>query len=332
MRAAFSVTIVLLLFFVGAFYYVFYTPALVIKAAPAIAERYLKDVQIQSLQIGGQVLEYPNTLRLFRIKGELTWGGETYHFDIKEINLPHLLNTVKEKRNAKLNIDGLNLQKKNLEIKNAGINVAMTLDENSIRTYEGFLQAGEIHLTPYQFNNIQMRFQGSKEALQLTEIKTEAYGGQAKGEIKLIFVPKLIQMVLLEFNGIKTAPLQNFNKALFNQIDSELNGTLRLNKSDEQIQILALLVNMPKGATLSADMINRIVSTMTDEDKRYNIQAILENNRTITFDKAEFRILNVNQNLASITFTLDNKQQNLHIQETVNVDMSRILQKIAWKY
>ena len=58
---------------------------------------------------------------------------------------------------------------------------------------------------------------------------------------------------------------------------------------------------------------------------------MLKAKESFIFDAGEFRILNVSQNLAGVTATLTNKKDNFHIHETINIDISRVLQKIAWK-
>jgi len=331
MRTAFGITLAVLAALTGLFYYIFYTPALVLNAVPGIMDKYLPDTSLQSLQVASQLVEYPNRLKLFGIHGEVQWQDEVYNFDIAQLDVVDFLDTWKTKQQAKFNIKGLTFSKKGLELRNADLNLVIVLAGNSFKSYDGSLSAEEIRVTPYHISGTRVHFQGNKEMVTFNEFLTDAYGGKVKGEITLTSAPQISQVIWMEFSGIKSEQMQTINKKFFSQFICEVNGTLRLNRVNGQIQILVLLADMPKGVVLSSAFAERISSYMTDEEKRDTIRGILEKQHNLKLSKAEFRVLSVNENLAGVTFTLDNKEPELHIHETVNIDIARILQKIAFK-
>ncbi len=332
MRSAFGITLAIMLALTGLCFYVWYTPAIVLKIIPLVMEKYFPDASLESLQIKSQLLEYPSRLKLFDIRGELKWKDEDYQFAIKELDIIDFLDTWTTRKTAKFNIIDGNVLRKNLEIKNANINVSFVLTENSVKSGEGFINAGDIQINPYRISNAQARFQGNKETMKINDFAAFAYGGKMKGEMKFMFAPQNSQTVWLEFSGLDSEQLKTVNKAFFTHLVGQFNGTLRLNRINDQIQILALLTEMPKGAVLAPVLANKIISYLTDEEKRYTLQNMVDTQHALKLTKAEFRILNINQNLAGVTFTLDNKEQDLHVQETVNIDIARILQKIVWKF
>ena len=332
MRSAFGITLAIMLALTGLFYYVGYTPALVLKAVPTIMEKYFPGASLESLQIKNQLLEYPSKLKLFDIHGALRWKDEVYQFDIKQLDIIDFWETWKSRQQAKFKVTGLTISKKNFELKNANFNIALLVGDNSVKSGEGFFLAEDIQVTPYRISNAQARFQANHETIKISDFLTYAYGGKIKGEINLTLAPQSAQVASLEFSGMSSEQMKTINKSFFSQLVGEFNGTLRLNKINDQIQILALLADMPKGAVLAPALAEKIIGYMTDEEKRYALQTILKNQHALKLSKAEFRILNINQNLAGVTFTLDNKERNLHVQETVNIDIARILQKIVWKF
>lgn len=331
MRNLFALTIAMIAILAAMFFYVFYTPSLAMKYVPQVVKKYLPDGELKSLHIGGQLLDYPETLRLRNITGELEWKSEVYQFSVRDFAILDFWNTMRDKKVARVAVVGLGINKKNLEAKDGTLNLTVGLGEDSFKDIEGTMKIAEVNANPYRANNIQSSIRWSKADLRLSDLKMEVYGGQAAGEIKITFPPKMSEVVYLEFKNLKSSHLQTFNKPVFSQLNGEFSGSLRLSRLDGNIQVLAILAEMAKGATLESGLANKILGYMTDEQTRYNLLTLMEDQSALTLDKAEFRILNETQNLASVTFTLENKKSDLRIHETVNIDSSRILQKIAWR-
>ncbi|MCB9772447.1 MAG: hypothetical protein H6754_07855 [Candidatus Omnitrophica bacterium] len=331
MRSIIVATVLLLVLLTCVFYYVCFTPALVSKAIPAVVEKYFPNATLQSLHIGGQSFKYSETLKLSDITAQVQWNDRIYQFDIDELNFTNFMTFTKEKKLAALSSSGFTFKKDGFEIHNAAFNVNLQLGANSVDSFECQLLDGKIDLMPYQLTNVQAKLQGSKLGLTITEIKAQAYGGQTKGQIKLTFSPKSSENIEMEFNGVKSDALQVIYKTIFSQLTGEFNGKIRLSRVDQQIQVFAVLADMSRGGTMKSTLAKKIINYMTDEENRYDLTSLLEKKGEFAFDAGEFRILNVNQNIAAITVTLNDKKQNLRVHETINMDISRVLQKTAWK-
>ncbi len=331
MRNLFFGTLVLIALFIGAFYYVFYTPALILKELPVVVEKYFKDATLSSLNIGGQSFEYPETLKLSKISAEVEWKNDTYQIEAEEFDILNFQTFLKDKKQVVLRTTGLTVQRKNFGLKKGAVDATVNLNAESITGYIGSLRNGELNLNPYQLSGTQAKFEGNKDNFKISEINAQAYGGQVKGDIRVELKPRRTETLALEFGGFKSQELQTLNKPIFSQLFGEFKGTLRLTRIDDQIQVLAILAEMSKGGTMEKALSKKIVSYMTDEENRYAVENVIENQGKINFDNGEFRILNVSQNLAAVTVTLENKKEKLRIHETINIDISRILQKIAWK-
>jgi len=331
MRTLFVCTILLIALFAGAFFYVLYTPALVLKNVPAFAERYLKDATITSLNIGGQSFEYPEVLKLFKVSADVEWKNENYQISIQELAILNFQTFLRTKKQFIIGASGLTVQKKNFGLQNGAVDATINFEGDVVSSYAGMLKDGALNLNPYQLSGAQAKFEGNKEGFKISDISTQAYGGSVKGNIKMELKPHRTETVSVEFSGLKSQELETLNKAIFSQLNGQFTGTLRLTRVDEQIQVLAILAEMRKGGTIEKGLCKKILSYMTDEENRYAVETLIEGKDKLNFDNAEFRILNVSQNLAGVTVTLMNKKDNFRIHETINIDIVRILQKIAWK-
>jgi hypothetical protein len=331
MRTLFIGTITLIAIFAGAFYYVFYTPALILKAVPAAAEKYFKEGTVSSVSIGGQTFEYPEVLKLSKISAQVQWKDEDYLLEIGELDILNFQTFWRTQQQVIISVSGLNVQKKNFALKDCVVDATINLAGDVVSSYHIVLKNGEVNLTPYQLSGVQAKFEGTQDAVTVSDIIVQAYGGQAKGNIKIESKPHRTQTAIIEFSGLKSQELQTLNKAIFSQLTGEFQGTFRLTRADEQLQVLAILAEMSKGGTMEKNLCKKVMTYMTDEENRYAVETLLESKGKLSFDTAEFRILNVSQNLAGVTVTLINKKDNFRIHETINIDIARILEKIAWK-
>lgn len=331
MRSVFFGTLALFVILIGAFYYVFYTPALILKEIPPLAEKYFKEATLSSISIGAQSFEYPETLKLLKINAEVEYKNETYQINIGELDFRNFQTFLTTKQQAILSFSDLSVQRKNFGIQKGVLDATLNFSGTSIVNYSGVLRNGDLNLNPYQLSATQAKFEGNMDGFKITEINVQAYGGRAKGDIKVDYKPHWTEIMTVEFGGLKNQELQTLNKPIFSQLSGDFNGTLRFNRIDGQLQVLAILAEMPKGGTMEKGLSKKITSYMTDEENRYAVEDLIESQGKISFDNAEFRILNISQNLAGVTVTLENKKDKLRIHETINIDISRILQKIAWK-
>ena len=283
MRSIFVCTIVMTALLAGAFYYVFYTPDLILKAVPSVAEKYLKDMTITKLHIGGQSFEYPEVLKLFKVTAEIEWKNEQYQFAAQELDIHNFQTFWRTKKQAIVSVAGATLQQKNFGMTNGFVDATLNFEGDVLASYTGILKSGDLSLNPYQLSGTQAKFEGSHKGYKITEIKTQAYGGQAKGDIKVERKPHHTEIVSIEFVGLKSRELETLNKPIFSQIDGDFTGTMRLTRVDQQIQVLAILAEMRKGGIMEKALCKRIVSTMTNEEERYAVENYVESKGKLHF-------------------------------------------------
>lgn len=327
----FRLTVALIALLAGVFYYICYTPALIQRAAPAFIEKHIPEVSLRSLRIGGQSLAYPEVLKLYDIQAEVEWQNEIYHIEIAEFNFLNFQTFIRVQQQALFEFVGLNIERKNFKVVGAALNLTVNLDTKGFKNCEIVTSNGEVMIPPYRVTRVQTKIQASREGFKIPEFQGQAYGGWVKGSVDVTFVKKTSEVVRMEFKDFKSLELEDVNKALFSQLQGDVNGTLRLTRLDGLIQVFAIMAEMPKGGSMSMALTKKISSYMTDEESRYKVMAMLDSQGKIDFDSARIRILNLNRNLAGVTITLENKKEDFRIHETTNVDFARILKKVDWK-
>ncbi len=331
MRSIFVLTMMMFALLVGAFYYAFYTPALVQKAAPAFIEKYVKEVTLNSLRIGGQSIAYPEVLKLYNIRAEFQWENETYELAIAELDFLNFQTFIRTQQQALIDLSGVDIHKKDWEILNASAGLTVNLNDKSFDNCLIVLRQAAIKIAPYKLTGIQARIEASRQSVKIPEFKAQAYGGGAKGKISLTFTPKVSEEINIEFWDMKSTELALFNKRLFAQVSGDFNGTLKFSRAEGLIAVLAIFAEIPKGGTLSTNLGKKISGYIVDEETLGKITDSIEKKGKIEFDNAQVRILKLNERVAGVSVTLENKKDNLSIHETINMDMSRILAKFDWK-
>ncbi len=330
-RSIFMLTMIMLALLLGAFYYAFYTPGLVQRAAPAFIAKYVPDVTLNSLEIGGQSISYPEVLKLYNIKAEIQWQNQTYQIRIAELDFLNFQTFVRLQQQALLEISGLTVQRKDLEIYDAALSLTINLVDKTLGNCAIVLKDGEVKIPPYHLTRTYARIEASKEIFKVPEFKVQAYGGLAKGNIEKTFVPKVSETLLVEFSDLKSQELTAFNKRLFSQVSGEFGGTFRLSRVEGELQIFAIMAEISKGGTLAPNLYKKISGYIIDEETLSKAAHLIETNGKLDFDNAQVRVLKLNQSVAGVTVTLENKKEKLSIHETVNIDIGRILAKFDWK-
>ncbi len=331
MRYIFTLTILMVVVLTGAFYYVCYTPALVQKCAPEFVAKYIKDLTLNSLQIGRQSITYPEILKLYKIKADVEWQNEVYQIEIAELDFLNFSTFLRTQQQAQLDVAGLNIQKKNFEIKNAVLSLSVALEHKALQSFDMMLRNGELFVAPYHLNSVQAHIQANKESFNIGDLKVLAYGGQAKGKIDIVRLPRSSETAVIEFSDVKSEELAGVYKNIFSQITGDFSGTIRWTRVEGSLQVMAIFMEILKGGRLGPRLSKRIVSYMIDEEKRDKITALVDEKHFLPFDNAEFRVLNLNQKLAGVTVTVANKSEDLLIHETINVDIADILKKFGLK-
>ncbi len=331
MRSIFMLTLMMFALLLGAFYYAFYTPSLVQKAAPAFLEKYVKEVTLNSLQIARQSITYPEVLRLYDIKAEFQWQGQTYQIQIGELDFLNFQSFLHDQQQALLEVTQLSIQRKDLSIADAALTLTVNLEDKAFKNCDVFLRDGQIEITPYRLTHVQGRIAASKESFKVSEFKAQAYGGSARGNIELTFIPKVSESAFVEFSDMKAQELVALHKRFFSQVSGEFSGTLRLSRVEGLIAVLAIFAEIPHGGTLGRAFVKKLSGYIIEDESLEKITRLVKDKGTLDFDDAKFRILKLNENVAGVTISLLNKKENLNINETVNIDMARILQKFDWK-
>lgn len=327
----FRLTVVLIALLAGVFYYVCYTPALVQRVAPAFIEKYIPEVTLKSLKIGGQSLAYPEVLKLYDIQAQVQWQEETYLIQIDEFNFLNVQTFLRVQQQALFEFVGLNIERKNFKVVNAALRLMVNWDAKGFKNCEIMAKNGEVMIAPYRVVNVQSLIQASREGFKVPEFRGQAYGGQVKGSLDVAFVGKQLEVVIVEFADLKSQELQELSKALFSQVQGNIGGTLRLTRGDGLVQVFAMMAEISQGGSISAALTQKISSFMTDEENRYKVAEILDRQGKLDFDSAQIRILKSNASLAGVTVTLENKKADVRIHETINVGLARILKKVDWK-
>ncbi len=327
----FRLTVALIALLAGVFYYICYTPGLVQRAAPAFIEKHIPEVSLRSLHIGGQSLAYPEVLKLYDIKAQVEWKDEIYHIEIAEFDFLNFQTFIRLQQQALLQFVGLNIERKNFKVVGAALSLTANLDTKGFKNCEIVVSNGEVMIPPYRVTRVQTKIQASEEGFKIPEFQGQAYGGSVKGSVDVTFGKKTSEVVRIEFKDFKSLDLEDVNKALFSQLQGDVNGTLRLTRLDGLIQVFAIMAEMPKEGSMSMALAKKIGSYMTDEESRYKAMAMIDKQGKLDFDSAQIRILNLNPNLAGVTITLENKKEDFRIHETTNVDFARILKKVDWK-
>lgn len=330
-RSIFMLTIMMFFVLLGAFYYAFYTPGLVQRAAPAFIAKHVPDVTVNSLEIGGQSITYPEVLKLYNIKAEIQWQNQTYQIRIAELDFLNFQTFVRFENQALFEIAGLSIQTKDLEVYDAALSLTINLVNKALENCAIVLKDGEVKIRPYHLTRTYARIEASKKVFKVSEFKVQAYGGLAKGNIEKTFAPKISETLLVEFRDLKSQELTAFNKRLFSQVNGEFGGTFRLSRVEGELQIFAIMAEISKAGTLAPNLYEKISGYIIDEEILSKTAHLIETNGKLDFDNAQVRILKLNQNVAGVTVTIENKKEKFFIHETINIDIARILAKFDWK-
>lgn len=330
-RSIFTLTIIMLVLLIGAFYYAFYTPALIQRAAPAFIAKHVPDIVLNSLQIGGQLIEYPEKLKLYNIKAELEWRNKTYQIRVEKFEFLNFQTFLNAQQQALFEISGLTVQGKDFEIFDAVLSLTVNLVNKAVDNCVVLLKDGEVKIPPYRATCTFARIEASKNFIKVPEFKVQAYGGVAKGNIEKTFIPKISQTLLVEFQDLKSGDLVALNKRLFSQVNGDFSGTFRLTRAEGQLQVLAVMAEVSNGGSLSPSLYRKIGGYVIDEETISSVERLIQANGRLDFDNAQVRILKLSHNVAEVTVTLENKKEGVSIYETINIDMSRILAKFDWE-
>lgn len=332
MRYLFILTLVLIMLLTATFYFVAFTPYLVEKQVPVYKEKFFKDVTLNDFKVGGQTFAYPDILKLFHIHAEFEYQHETYQLDIGQMDIINFPAFISSQRQLVLKVEDFNILRKGYELVHSQIDATVNMKPDGFSDGEFIFHDGEIKFGAYDLTQLQARLGLSREALKIADIKARTYGGQTKGKIEINLLPTSKQTVDLEFSNVNSRELGKVNKRIFSQIDGEFNGTMRMTRVEDVIQVLTIFAEIPKGGTVNPGLGQRLAGYMTSESNRGKVDELIGKNVPLVFNYAEFRILNVNPYVAGITFLIDGKEDKFLIHETINVDMDRMFKSLAWKF
>lgn len=314
---------------IATFYAVFYTPWLAVAYLPDFVGRYGEGWQLRSLQIGGQSFQFPEILKWSRLSGEIQKEDAVYRFDMAEAIPEEIFSLWKAKRQANVTFTGINISGRDVEIKQANMKVLLTASPSAELAMDVTGHAAGVFFRRYHFQNITARLKTDSKQCHISEMTTNLYGGRAQGEIQINFQNREV-FASVEFSGIKSETMEEINKSFFSQLSAQFDGSLRLKMTGDWVEILALHTTMPKGSKLHFRMIKAMSAYLTQEESIQKIESIIERGIELPLDSADIHILNTSGNLAAVTFILRSKRYGLDIQETVNMDIQRIFQKVSF--
>lgn len=316
--------------FLGGFFVLANTPWLVNSYGPQWIEEQFSDLKVGTFHVDRQRYSWPDQLFLSGVQAQIRYREQDVGVEAQDVMIKGTVKSIKEQDPIKVSIREGKLTTADLQMSQfqLDLNIPAESLKNKVLAAKGMLRTERFQFRHYEAESVLVRFGVTPDQLQIVEASANLYGGKFQsGQVSFQFRPGALYLSWSELTGLNANLLGKLNPIIFSGLTGRMNGTCRLVGDVSKIEVLAIILNMTEGGILSADLLNRLWPYLHDTVYRTKIQSLAQQNQPFTFDDGTLYIQNIDPLTVALVIGIENKSQDIHIQERILVPIKEGLRE-----
>lgn len=306
---------ILIMFLVlGALAYMVLNTTLIFSSLiPGYVKTHYPGIRIKNLTIQKQTFRLPDKLILYQTHFVLEKNGRPYEIDMDEASIYDIAKYETNRRRFRIFVQGLNVKSQGVVAKNFNLRLLVSDFVKGLTTsFDGIFEGERWEYLHYRLGDVAARCKGDFNKFQIFEAKIRGYGGQGQGQLSVEIKPNPSVMLWLELYGMDPEELQALDKDFFQNIQGRLDGTIRVIKSQNTIDLLAINFNLGQGGALKSPLMGQAFPFIAGE-KQPLVKDIMDKIGSFPVDKASLYLQNSEPQKLIAMFNLENKEFDIRV-------------------
>jgi hypothetical protein len=287
------------------------------KVFPVLLNRYFQGPAVENLRIGRQVLELPDTFILedveftFRNDKAYTVHFKRFHVDAGEAYLSPV-------RNVKLNMEGLSVSSKELEIRDVAAALKMPF---STKVFRGPVSASVFGFAPYRVTDLKAQAVISDDEIEFHEITAEGYAGQLKGQVVLDLKPQMPFLAQVELIGVELNEMEGVNPEFFSKLSGPVEGLMIFVGEAGHLRSLDVDLKTTSGGKVRASVLKQLIEYIPDEFQQQQFEAIDSAGGDVLLETAQLEVKSISEEQVKAHVVFASRQLNLQVDLTLEFNI-----------
>jgi hypothetical protein len=299
-------------------------------AIPHFIRTHYRDFRLESFYVRRQSFQLPDRIILYDVGFTLKRSDKSYQVRLQELSIYDIVGYEANRRNLRMSATGLNVQGDGLLAQNFNARLILATQGAIVTRTDGILQGTIFEFQGYRLQNLEARFKSDGKKLQIYEVTTQGYGGQGRGQFTWERKPQVSVILWLELYGMDAQKLQPIHAGLFSQISGTVDGTFRLIRGPEGIDLFAVTFSFPSGGELKLGLVQELRPFFDDPEKYDIAQRILSQRGSLPVEKGTLYIQNSEREELITMFSLESKGAGLQLRGTRNFQLKDNLTKFLF--
>ena len=297
-------------------------------------QEQIPGLEVDSFYVTRQQFIWPDRLRMFGVTADCRYQKKDIHFQAIEVIVKGTLKSLGQKEPVRLQISGAQVKTDTLELRDAKLDLIFPIKVLRTKIFEGkgMLIVRKLNFYHYEAEDISIRFGVNQDQLQVFEATAAVYGGKFQsGQVSFQFKPGALYISWSELTGLDAEKLSRLNQILFSGLSGIVNGTWRLVGDLYKVEVLAIMLSMSEGGTMSPALLDRLIANMREGVSREQLRSLRQTGKLFVFDKANLYIQNIDSSTLALIVEIEDKILDLHIQERIIVTAPEGLRALILK-
>ncbi len=307
--------------FIGlCFYIVFYSTFFPGICLSQWLQRKYPEIHLESFQYKKRSFEFLNQIEFSDVHVVLKKDNLHFKIDFAGLKLIGHKSFWHPENIFDLSVLELDIKSSVFEMTRGRLKLKFALSKNHSMNLQGDLNVGNGSLGPYALEDISAGISGDERHLRLDQFAAVCFKGKLAGDILLRLSSVVSYELKLTFSEMRTEDLRSLNDQIFSQLNGNLNGTIQIEGTDDQIETLVSDLNVQQGGKIRSSLFGLLVDYLPEGSQKAVLSDLIQSDQNVLVKKAVLQIKNLGVKKFPTRMILESDKVNLDLSLDINLD------------